>query len=778
MTDTLRNRGSGAAFPDDPAPLADEPPMRVGTLGRLAGWSYDHRRLVLIGWLVLLVIVIASSGAAGNAFKNNFTLANSPSHRAQQLLTERFPAQAGDTADVVVHATGPIGDPVTTATIARLVAAVRALPSVSSVRSPLDPEASRQISADGHTAFAVIQFDKPTLNLKTSQTQQVINVARGFAHPGFEVALGGNPISQAVHASPGSSEGIGILAAIIIMLIAFGSVVAMGLPLLTALIGLGISFGLVDFASHRITVPGFGPEMMAMIGLGVGIDYALFIVTRYRQGLGEGRDPRQATVLALATAGRAVLFAGTTVVMGLCGLFIVDLPFMYGLVVGAIAAVVLVLTAALTLLPALLGFVGRNIDRLHLPGLVVRPATAGHGFWYGWSRMVQRRPWLYGSATLVTLLVLAIPVLSLRMAFSDAGNDPTKLTTRQAYDLLARSFGPGFNGPLVIVADIPAGSGAGRAAVDALDGRLRTVPGVASVAPAIYNRARDAAVIVAEPITSPQSAATAALVRHLRTSVVPPTVAGGGATVLVGGVTAAGIDAAHYMTGRLPWVIALVIVLAFVLLMAVFRSVAIPLTAAIMNLLSIGAAYGVLVAVFQWGWLGSLFNLTRAGPIDPWIPMMMFTIVFGLSMDYEVFLMSRIREEWLRQGVNSVAVADGLASTARVITAAAAIMICVFGSFVINDPLRLLDVFGLGLATAIFIDATLVRMVLVPSVMQVLGRANWWMPAWLDRILPTLGVEVVAPARLRTDRGEPGRELDPSPLVAADRVVMDKGGAR
>jgi RND superfamily putative drug exporter len=761
MTEAIDNRGIGTEASGPSQPVATQLPIAGGGLGRLAGWSFDRRRVVLIGWLVLLVVVIASSGAVGSAFKNNFTLGNSPAHRAQQLLTKRFSAQAGDTADVVVHTTGSIEDPANAGTISRLVDAVGALPSVTSVRDPFAPGASRQISADGHTAFAVVQFDKPTLNLRTSDTQRVMNIARGFARPGFAVALGGNPISEAVHASPGSSEGIGILAAIIIMLIAFGSVVAMGLPLLTALIGLGISFGLVDFASHRITVPVFGPEMMAMIGLGVGIDYALFIVTRYRQGLGEGRDPRQATVLALSTAGRAVLFAGSTVVIGLCGLFIVDLPFMYGLVVGAITAVVVVLTAALTLLPAMLGFVGRNIDRFHLPGLVVRDATAGHGFWYRWSRMVQRRPWVYGSAALVTLLVLAVPVLSLRMAFSDAGNDPPNLTTRQAYDLLARGFGPGFNGPLVIVADIPAGSVGGHSAVNFLDARLRTVPGVASVAPAVYNRAGDAAVIIANPTTSPQSSATASLVRHLRASVVPSSVGGSGATVLVGGVTAASIDAAHYMTGRLPWVIALVIVLAFVLLMAVFRSVVIPLNAAIMNLLSIGAAYGVLVAVFQWGWLGSLFGVTRTGPVDPWIPMMMFTIVFGLSMDYEVFLMSRIREEWLRRGVNSIAVADGLASTARVITAAAAIMICVFGSFVINDPLRLLDIFGLGLATAIFIDATLVRMVLVPSVMQLLGRANWWMPPWLDRSLPRLGVEVVVPTAPQTDPRGPASQSDP-----------------
>jgi putative drug exporter of the RND superfamily len=757
MTDTLDNRRTDAVVSSNAQAVGIEPPMGVGRLGRMAGWSYDHRRSVLMGWLLLLLVVIASAGAVGNAFKDNFSLANSPSHRAQQLLTQRFPARAGDTADVVVHTTGSIDNPANAANIGQLVDAVRVLPSVTSVRGPFDPGASHQLSADGHTAFAVVQFDKPTLNLKTSQTQRVIHVARGFAHPGFEIALGGNPISEAVHANPGSSEGIGIVAAIIIMLIAFGSVVAMGLPLLSALIGLGISFGLIEIASHRITVPSFGPEMMAMIGLGVGIDYALFIVTRYRQGLGEDRDPREATVLALSTAGRAVLFAGCTVVIGLLGLFIVDLPFMYGLVVGAILAVLLVLTAALTLLPALLGFVGRNIDRFHVPGLVVRDPTAGHGFWYRWSQMVQRRPWLYGSAALATLLVLAIPVLSLRMAFSDAGNDPTKLTTRQAYDLLARGFGPGFNGPLVIVTDIPTASAAGRAAVDSLDALLRTVPGVASVAPAVYNQAGNAAVIIANPTTSPQSAATASLVRHLRGSVVPPSVAGSGATVLVGGVTAASIDAAHYMTGRLPWVIALVIGLAFILLMAVFRSVAIPFKAAIMNLLSIGAAYGVLVAVFQWGWLGSLFGVTRTGPIDPWIPIMMFTIVFGLSMDYEVFLMSRIREEWLRRGVNSIAVADGLASTARVITAAAAIMICVFGSFVINDPLRLLDVFGLGLATAIFVDATLVRMILVPSVMQLLGRANWWMPAWLDRIVPKLGVEVVVPAPSQTDGDRTGR---------------------
>ncbi len=722
-----------------------------GGLARLAGWSYDHRRAVVIGWVIIVVAVIGLSRVVGSAFSDNFASGNSASQRAQNLLAQRFPAQAGDTADVVIHTSGSVKDPANAATIDRLVGALSPLPHVTGVRSPLAPGASQQVSADGHTAFLVVQFDTTSPNLKTTQTKHLINVAQSFGHPGFQVALGGAPISATVSAHPGSSEGIGITAAIVIMLIAFGSVVAMGLPLLTALVGVGIGFGLIDIASHGFTIPTFGPELMAMIGLGVGIDYALFIVTRYRQGLGEGRDAREATVVALSTAGRAVSFAGGTVIISLLGLFVVGLPFMDGLAVGAIAAVVMVLAAALTLLPAMLGFVGPGIDRLHVPGLRVRAATSGRGFWYRWSRTVQRRPWLCGSVALLILVVLALPLFSMRLAFTDSSNDPPNLTTRQAYDLLASGFGPGFNGPLVIAADVPAGSGSGgsgsggRGAVEALAARLGTESGVASVGPAIFNQAGDAAVIIVYPTSSPQAAQTASLVRHLRDAVIPPIVNGTGVTVLVGGETAAGVDASHYLSDRLPYVIGLVILLSFLLLMTVFRSIAIPIKAAVMNLISMGAAYGVIVAVFQWGWLGTVFGVTRTGPIDPWIPLMMFTIVFGLSMDYEVFLLSRIREEWLRRRVNTIAVADGLAGTARVITAAAAIMVCVFGSFVINDPLRVLDVFGLGLATAILVDATLVRLVLVPSVMQLLGRANWWLPGWLDRLLPHIGIEAQVP---------------------------------
>jgi RND superfamily putative drug exporter len=519
----------------------------------------------------------------------------------------------------------------------------------------------------------------------------------------------------------------------------------MGLPILTALLGIGIGFAVEDLISHVLNVPIFAPELLAMIGLGVGIDYALFIVTRYRQGMVEGREPREAAMVAHATSGRAVLFAGCTVIISLCGLFLMNLPFMQGLAVSAIAGVVLVMLGALTLLPALLGFSGRAIDRWSLPGRLRsgRPATT-HSFWYRWSRTVQRHPWRAGLSALAALLLLCVPLFSMRLAFTDAGNDPTSFTTRQAYDLLAKGFGPGFNGPLVLVAQVPAGSGAGDgpAAVGRLDAALSHTPGVAFATPPEFNAAGDAAVIIAYPTTSPEAAPTASLVHTLRDHVVPGAVGGSGVRVLVGGETAAGVDAAKYLSGRLFLVIGGVIILAFLLLMAVFRSVVVPVKAAIVNLLSVGAAYGVMVAVFQWGWGGGLIGIGRTGPIDPWIPLMMFTILFGLSMDYEVFLLSRIREQWLRTGDNSRAVADGLARTARVITAAAAIMICVFGSFVIGDPLRVLKVFGLGLAVAVLLDATLVRMVLVPSAMEVLGKANWYMPRWLDRIVPHLGAEV------------------------------------
>ena len=709
-------------------------------LGRLAAWCYDHRRRVLAGWLLAVVVVIGLAQWAGSQLDNNFALGSSPSQQAQNLLVSRFPSQKGDSADVVLRSPAPLDSPANAATIDRLVRSLQPLAHVSGVQSPLAPGASRQLSPDRRIGFVVVQFDAKAADLPASAARRVIDTARGIARPGLQVAVGGAPVEQVVSAAPGSSAMIGLVAAVVVMLLAFGSVVAMGLPILTALVGVGMGFGILVALSHLITVPTFGPDMMFMIGLGVGIDYALFVVTRYRQGLAERQPPRDATIVALSTAGRAVLFAGATVVIALLGLFVVGLPFMDGLATATIIAVALVLAAALTLLPAIFGFAGTAIDRLHIPGLLARPgATTSRGFWSRWSETVQKRPWICAASALAVLAVLAVPLFSMRLAFSDAGNDPTSLTTRQAYDVLAEGFGPGFNGPLVVAADLRGPHA--QVGIAQLGARLSHVPGVAAASPPIVNAARDAAVIVVYPATAPQSAQTASLVHRLRDQVIPQVTADSGVTAFVGGETAAGVDTSAYLSGRLPWVIGIVVLLAFLLLVVVFRSIAIPLKAAAMNLLSMGAAYGVIVAVYQWGWLASVFGVSRTGPIDPWIPLMMFTIVFGLSMDYEVFLLSRMREEWVRTGDNAKAVANGLASTARVITAAAAIMVCVFGSFVIGDPLRILGVFGLGLAVAVLVDATVVRMVLVPAVMQLLGSANWWLPRWIGRAIPNLAIE-------------------------------------
>lgn len=722
-----------------PTPGATSPEQSA--LGRTAGWCFDHRRRVLLLWIGAIIVITVVAQSMGSRFQESFGSGNSASQQVQNLLAARFPQASGTSANVVISTTGPVTDPANRATTDAMVKKLATLPHVSVVQSPFEP-GRHQIAADQHIAFAVVQFDQDVATIPKAAVSTVIDTAKSFAHPpGYEVALGGGPIGKVITASPGASEGGGILAAMLIMLIAFGSVVAMGLPILTALFGIAIGFALEDILSHVLNVPIFAPEMLAMIGLGVGIDYALFIVTRYRQGLFEGRDPRRAVMVSLATSGRAVLFAGSTVVISLVGLFVLQLPFLQGLAVGTIVAVLLVMAGALTLLPAMLGFAGRAIDRLHLPRLLQTGATpAPDSFWYRWSRAIQRRPWVSGTAALMVLVVLALPLFSMRLAFTDASNDPTSLTTRQAFDLLAKGFGPGFNGPLVVAS--PVASGGDIAAMDRVQAAIASTPKVAFATPVEVSADRSAAVIIAYPTTAPQAAATAQLVTTLRDTVIPRATSGTGLHVLVGGETAAGVDASSYLSHRLFWVIGAVIVLSFLLLMAVFRSVVIPVKAAVMNLLSVGAAYGVIVAVFQWGWGGSLIGIGRTGPIDPWIPLMMFTILFGLSMDYEVFLLSRIREEWRRTGDNLVSVADGLAKTARVITAAAAIMFCVFGSFVLGDPLRVLKVFGLGLAVSVLIDASLVRLVLVPSVMELLGRTNWCMPGWLDRVVPHLGVEI------------------------------------
>jgi putative drug exporter of the RND superfamily len=551
---------------------------------------------------------------------------------------------------------------------------------------------------------------------------------KAASRPGFTLAAGGRIISAAQSPSL-SSEYVGIGAAAFILLFAFGSVLAMGLPIITALTGIGVGFTLIKLLTAVVQTPNFAVQIATMIGLGVGIDYALFIVTRYRQGLAAGQEPEDAVASAMGTAGRAVVFAGCTVIISLLGMLLINLSFIRGMALAAGSVVLVTVLAAVTLLPAILGFTGRNIDRLRVPGL--EGSGQRQGFWWRWSRYVQERPVRLMVTGLVVVLVAAVPMLKMRVGSPDAGSDPASYTTHKSYKLLSDGFGPGYNGPLVLAVQLP--SAGNTAVLSRITSAVQATPGVASVSPPQISPSGNAAVIQATPTTSPQDAATGSLLHRLRHQVIPQSVAGTGVQVDVGGSTATAADISQGLSARLPIFIGAVVVLSFVLLMLVFRSVHIPLNAAILNLLSVGASYGVVVAVFQWGWGKGAIGLSQRGPINFYLPMMMFAILFGLSMDYEVFLMSRIREEYLGNGQdNAAAVADGLANTARVITAAALIMIAVFVSFV-SSPDAGVKNFGLGMAVAILVDATVIRMVILPSTMELLGKANWWQPRWLRR---------------------------------------------
>ena len=709
-------------------------------LQRIATWCYRRRRTVVVLWIVALIAVSAIGSSVGSTFSQGFSLSGTESQQAADLLASRFPARAGDEGQVVFAATSSdnqagVRDAAVQAQMEAVFAEVAKVPGVTAVVSPYSPDGARQVSRDGDVAYATVQFDRPAAKITDATINQVRAVVDHAQLDGVRVALGGRMFQEM--GALGPAELIGILAAIVILLVAFGSLLAMGLPILIALFGIGIGLGLVELLSHVIATPDFATQLASMIGIGVGIDYALFIVTRYRQGLAEGLPPEHAVVRAIDTAGRAVVFAGCTVVISLLGLFLMGVDFVNGMAVGTSVTVGIVMLASITLLPAILGFAGFTIDRFSIRRNRA-PKPREEGMWFKWSRVVQRRPWAAFTGGLLILVVLAVPLFSMRLAFPDSGGNPTSDTTRRAYDLVADGFGAGFNGPLILAAEFPKGTNT--SSLDTLVTRLRATPDVATVTEPTVNPAGDAAVIRVIPSSSPQSESTTELVDTLRSDVIPAVIAGTDVQVHVGGLTASSVDVSQRLSSRLPVFIGAVLVLSFLLLMAVFRSLLVPLKAVIMNLLSIGAAYGVVVAVFEWGWFSDVFGVEKTGPIAPFIPMMMFAILFGLSMDYEVFLLSRIREEYDRTGDNALAVADGLASTARVITAAALIMVTVFGSFVLGEATTI-KLFGLGLATAIFIDATVVRMVLVPATMELLGDRNWWFPRWLDRIIPRLHVE-------------------------------------
>jgi putative drug exporter of the RND superfamily len=705
-----------------------------------ATWCTGHRKTVIIGWIVALIGVGMLAGSVGSAYTEEFKLPASDSKEAFDLLEQKFPQQSGDTAQIVYKAPAGVESAAVKRKMEGVFAEIAKFPHVSEVASPYKGNGAAAISDDGKIAYATIQFDVTNDKLDKGKTKEIIKTAQAAAGGGLQVELGGQPIEEARQEEGGdSSFGIGLLAAIVILLLTFGSVVAMGLPLLTALFALGVGLSLVTLGTHVFDTANFAPQLAAMIGLGVGIDYALFILTRFRNGLDEGLEPRPAAIAAVDTAGRAVLFAGITVIISLMGMLLLGISFLYGVAMAAALAVLFTMIAALTLLPALLVIAGRRVDRLRIPGLGKRtPSTAEDTRWWGWSREIQRRPVLSALLSGGLLLVLCIPTLSLRLGSNDAGTDPSGTTTRKAYDLLAEGFGAGFSGPLVMVGALPAkGEDAG---LTQLCKTLESETGVAAVTPVSLNPAKDTGVCQVYPTTSPQSVDTTDLLDHIRADVIPPIEQRTGAQLHVGGITAIFEDFGNAISEKLPLFIGVVVLLSALLLMIVFRSLLVPLKAMVMNLLSIGAAFGLIVAVFQWGWGASLIGVDGTGPIISFFPVFLFSIVFGLSMDYEVFLMSRIHEEWEHRHDASLAVTRGLALTGRVITAAAAIMVTVFASFMIGED-RIIKLFGLGLASAVLIDAVIIRSVLVPAIMQLFGKNAWYFPTRLGRILPRLHVE-------------------------------------
>ncbi len=705
-------------------------------LARLADLSYRRRGRMLLAWVVATVVIIGVGGALAGEFNADYNTPGSESKAAGELTEKRFGGYSGQ--EIYVAWKDPAG--------AKSPAAQKRINAFLADAKKVDHiggETAIRISQDGKIGSTTLPLTVAGWDVPKEDGEKLIAAAEKHSADGLQIKLLGDPIYAAQATT--SPEGLGFLGAAIVLLIAFGSVVAAGLPLVIALFGLGISSGgLILLLANVIDVPDWTTAVSGLIGIGVGVDYALLVLTRFRAAMDDGKNPHDAVIEAVTTAGRSVILAGGTVVISVLGLMLTGLPYMYGVAISASLAVLVVMLAAVTLLPALLSYLGPKVDRLRLPLIGRRkPQVVGgpEPLAARWSHAVQRRPWPAAIAAAAVLLALSAPALGMRLGFPDAGNDPASTMTRQAYDLNTEGFGPGANGPLVIAAELP--DAAGKPKVDAFAQRLRADKDVAFVAPVRINDEGNAALVTVIPKGSPQDKETTDLVQRIRDDVVPQSFGGTGISAEVGGVTAALEDQSSYIRDRMPLFIVGVVGLSFLLLLVAFHSPLISLKAAVMNLLSVGAGYGVMTLFAQGGTLGQLIGIDHEVPIAPFMPVMMFAILFGLSMDYEVFLISRIREEYLKDRNVRRAVADGLAKTARVITAAAAIMVVVFLAF-LAAPDVFLKLFGIGLASAIFLDATLVRMVLVPAVMQLLGDRNWWIPRWLERILPELDAEPAA----------------------------------
>ncbi len=714
----------------------------MAVMARLARLCFVHRRAVLALWLVALVGFFAAGRLSGSAYTNSFTLPGTDSAKAQQLLTATFPAQAGDSEQIVVQArTGTLRSAPNERAVIAMLARVARLPHVRSVTS-LYGSAGR-ISKDGTIGLATVNLDATAGKVPNGAVTRLISTAKSADDPQLNIQLGGAAI-ETISSSGGdyTSVLLGIVLALVVLFFAFRrSVFGALLPLISALTAILVGTSIVNVLTHAVAVASWVPEVAVLVALGVGVDYALFVVSRHRHGLLAGLSPEGAAVTALDTSGRAVLLAGLTVCVALLGLFALGVGLLYGVAVTVTVVVFLTMLASLTLLPAMLGFLGPKVlRRAERSGLVERQGEEEGGLWHRWAEWLGHRPLILGVSALALIAILAVPFLSMRTGLVDAGTDPPSSTTYQAYQLLAKGFGPGFNGPLVLVGRVAGPSDQARFA--AFTAEARSEPGVAAVQPPQLSPNDKAEVALVYPTTGPQDAATTTLLDRLRAA-VPRAEAGSTLAIHIGGTTAANEDFTQVLDAKMAQYLAVVVGLAFLLLAVVFRSLLIPLVASIMNLLSFGVALGVMTAAFQFGWGKTLLGFSQAGPIEAWIPVMMFAILFGLSTDYEVFLVSRMHEEWILHPGSKRAVVRGQAETGRVITAASLIMILVFASFILEGQLPIQQM-GLGFAAAIFVDAYLIRTVLVPAIMHLLGPANWWLPRRLDRLLPRISIETRA----------------------------------
>ena len=711
-------------------------------MAALARWCVQRRLLSVLLWLLAFAGVAAGAAVAGTTYSNDYQVPGTESGRATELLHEGFPQLGGDSDTVVWHTTsGSVRAADVEQTMSRTLDRIENLPAVASVTSPYDGPGTGRVSEDGRTAYASVTFDDQAEDIAKGEAKAVVDTAKSAETDGLQVELGGSAVALTESSGGHVAEIVGVLVAAVVLFLAFGSLAASLLPIATALVGVGTAYAGIVLLGHAMTVADFAPMLGMLIGLGVGIDYALFIVTRHRRGLKRGLSVPEAASNAVATTGRAVVFAGATVCIALLGMLILRLSFLNGVAIAASLTVILTVAASVTLLPALLSFIGMRAlsrrERRRLAEHGPQPEVPT-GFAARWSAFVERHPKVLGAVALVVMGVLALPTFSLHLGTSDQGNGPKTATTRQAYDLLADGFGPGVNGPLTLVTKVDGADD--KLALDNLDGTLRATDGVASVTPVTFDSGGHTAYLTVVPESSPQSQHTSDLVDRLRGEVLPRAESGTSLDVQVGGMTAGYDDFADVIVSKLPVFVGVVIGLGCLLLLLAFRSIGIPLKAAAMNVAAVASAFGVVVAIFQWGWGSELLGLGSAGPIEPFLPVIMVSVLFGLSMDYQVFLVSRMYEEWLETGDNRRAVRVGLAETSRVINSAAVIMISVFLAFVLSGD-RVIAMFGIALAAAVALDAFVLRTLLVPALMHLLGGANWWLPRWLDKRMPRISIE-------------------------------------